>query len=173
MSLKLIPTEDPRGELDHPSPRSAQRPKDVLTRWGGNPEILAKGFVGVPVLFLERLALLKPYPLSPAEALFVVCLMAHKWDDRAPYPSYRRIAAWMGKSESYARTLARNLEIKKLLRRLPRIGQSNAFDLQPLFDAIVSMSPRTAKAKPSSPRKAVKLHRRGTARKRKRASTAA
>jgi len=109
--------------------------------------MLTRGFVGVPLLFLERMAALKPYSLNPAEALFVICLMAHKWDERAPYPSYRRLALWMGKTESYARKIARDLETKGFIRRRARIGDTNEFDLTPLFRRIVlhESSPVTAK----------------------------
>lgn len=42
----------------------------------------------------------------------------------------------MGITTAYARKLARQLETKKLLRRRVRIGTSNEFDLQPLFDVL-------------------------------------
>ena len=130
--------------------------KDVQTRWGGDPIMMSRGFVGVPVLFLETFAALTPYRLNPAEAIFVISLMAHKWDERAPFPGYRRIAQWMGKSDSYARKLARDLEIKGLLKRRERIGYTNEFDLTPLFTAIVAhvkMKPKKTKAaKVSTPR---------------------
>lgn len=117
------------------------KPKDVQTRWGGRPEMLARGFVGVPILFLESAAALRPYQLNPAEVLFVISLMAHKWDERAPFPGYKRIAKWMGKTESYARKLARDLQTKGLLKRIERTGYTNEFDLTPLFAAILSHSP--------------------------------
>jgi hypothetical protein len=117
---------------------SQPKPRDVQTRWGGEALMLSRGFVGVPVLFLETFAALTPYRLNPAEAVFVISLMAHKWDERAPFPGYKRIAKWMGKSESYARKLARDLETKGLLRRVERSGYTNEFDLSPLFAAVIA-----------------------------------
>jgi hypothetical protein len=128
---------------------SQPKPKDVQTRWGGEALMLSRGFVGVPILFLETFAALTPYRLNPAEAVFVISLMAHKWDERAPFPGYKRIAKWMGKSESYARKLARDLETKGLLRRVERSGYTNEFDLSPLFSAVVAH----AKSIASSPAK--------------------
>lgn len=131
-----------------PKERAPAR-RDVVARWGSDARIVVDGFVGVPVLFLERMAALKPHAFTPAEALFVICVMAFKWDERMPYPSYKRIATWMGKSESYARRLAQQLEIKGLLRRVSRIGTTNAFDFQPLFDKLIveDLSVRSIKAK--------------------------
>jgi hypothetical protein len=61
--------------------------------------MLSPGFVGVPVLFLESYANLTPqYGLDPAEVVLIISLMAHKWDERAPFPGYTKIAKWMGKS---------------------------------------------------------------------------
>ncbi len=115
--------------------------RDVVARWGGDDRIVADGFVGVPVLFLERMAVLKPHAFTPAEAMFVICVMAFKWDARKPYPSYKRIATWMGKSESYARRLAQQLETKGFLRRVARIGTTNAFDFEPLFEKLLVEDP--------------------------------
>lgn len=131
-----------------PTKESAPAKRDVVTRWGGDTRIVAKGFVGVPVLFLEQMAALKPHALTPAEALFVICVMAFKWDERRPYPSYKRIATWMGKSESYARRLAQQLETKGMLTRVPRIGDTNAFEFEPLFKKLLVEDPSVGTAKP-------------------------
>jgi DNA-binding MarR family transcriptional regulator len=110
--------------------------RDIVARWGDKPELLVSGFVAIPVSFLAARAQLRPFSLTPAEALFVVDLMAHKWDERPPYPGYKRLAQWMGVSESYVRKLARSLERKRFLRRRPRIGDTNEFDLTPLFEKL-------------------------------------
>lgn len=166
---------DAAGNSHQKKKKDTPKPKDVQTRWGGDPAMLSRGFVGVPILFLENHAALTPYRLNPAEAVFVISLMAHKWDDRAPFPGYKRIAQWMGKSESYARKLARDLEIKGLLKRRERIGYTNEFDLTPLFAAIVGhvktkpkkakpakgLTPRTRTAGPSTTSTAAKKSRSG------------
>jgi hypothetical protein len=109
--------------------------RDLLTRWGGRPEILADGFVAVPTTFLKYLGTLRP-SLTPTEALFVLELMAYKWDERAPFPGYKALAERMGVSDVYARKLARTLQAKGYLKRLVRVGQTNRFNLQPLFDKL-------------------------------------
>ncbi|MDP3909180.1 MAG: hypothetical protein Q8Q14_02215 [Gemmatimonadales bacterium] len=111
--------------------------RDIATRWGGDPVIVSKGFVGVPVNFLTACAELKPYCLTVAEMLFVIEVMCFKWDQDAPYPGYKKIASRMGVTEQYARKLARSLEGKGFLHRIARVGRSNAFDFSPLFERIV------------------------------------
>jgi hypothetical protein len=77
--------------------------------------------------------------------------MIHKRDERAPFPGYKTIAQRMGVSVKYARKIAVDLESKKLLRRVVRIGTTNRFDLTPLFDALAKHVVEAAKAKPVSP----------------------
>jgi hypothetical protein len=43
----------------------------------------------------------------------------------------------MGVSDKMVRRYAKSLETKKYLRRTLRTGQTNQFDLTPLFDAIL------------------------------------
>ena len=160
MGLKIVPQAADDEALEAVSPRRA---RDVQTRWGGEPSILVKGFVGVPIVFLEKLATLKPFPLNPAETLFIICIMAHKWDERPPFPSYKRIAQWMGKTESYARRLAADLETKGYLKRLPRVGRTNQFDLSGLFLKLTeTVSSTSAPSKSASPRKR-RVRRKGRA----------
>jgi hypothetical protein len=92
----------------------------------------------VPVvsLFLKLGGSLMPYPLSPAESLFVLQLMVHKWDAKAPFPSYRLVAKRMGVSVEYARSISRGLERKRYLNRILRIGKTVKFDLNPLFGVL-------------------------------------
>ncbi len=120
-----------------PAPAPAKLPRDLVSRWGGHAELFDRGWVGVPYRFLEHRAEMKPFNLTPTEAIFIVDLMAHKWDEKLPWPGYKRLSKWMGKSESYVRKVARGLEIKGLLKRHPRIGDTNLFDLEPLFARLV------------------------------------
>ncbi len=122
--------------------QEAASQRDIVTRWGGDPAIMASGYVAVPLEFLKHYAKRTPYCLSQAEAIFVIQVMAFKWDAKAPFPGYKTIAARMGVSPQYARKLARALEGKGLLRRITRVGSSNAYDLRPLFATVV------ARAKP-------------------------
>jgi len=115
-----------------------QPARDVATRWGGDPRIKKEGFVPVPLRFLLYHAVLRPYSLTVAEALFVIHLMWYKWGDQAPFPSLNTIARRMGITSIYARKLARTLEGKGFLLRVARIGSTNAYDLTPLFKKLAA-----------------------------------
>ena len=58
--------------------------------------------------------------LSAGEVLFVLHLMEYKWDERAPFPSYKTLARRMGISDKMARRHAQSLEAKRYLRRVAR-----------------------------------------------------
>jgi DNA-binding transcriptional MocR family regulator len=64
--------------------------------------------------------------------------MEFKWDSNDPYPSYKVLAQRMGVSDKLVRRHAQSLEIKGYLRRKQRIGDTNLFDLTPLFDALAN-----------------------------------
>lgn len=114
---------------------SDEKNRSLTARWK-HEVLLDKGWVPVPVRFFELYAQLKPFSLTPGEAMFVLHLMQFKWEEAAPFPGYKRIAGQMGISHKMARTHAKSLETKKLLRRQMRVGQTNRFDLVPLFDAL-------------------------------------
>ena len=46
--------------------------------------------------------------------------MEYKWDERAPFPSYKTLARRMGISDKMARRHAQSLEAKRYLRRVAR-----------------------------------------------------
>lgn len=104
-------------------------------RWR-HAELLDDGYVPVPVEFLRHYAQLKPYSLTSGEALFVIHLMEFKWDSNAPFPSYKTLAMRMGVSDKMARRHAQSLEQKGYLQRIVRVGQTNRFNLTPLFNAL-------------------------------------
>jgi hypothetical protein len=117
------------------SPPPEEKHRSFAARWK-HPELFDKGYVAVPVRFFDLYAQLKPYSLTVGEAMFVLHLMQFKWDDEAPFPGYKRIATQMGISHKMARTHAKSLETKGLLKREIRVSQTNRFDLTPLFDAL-------------------------------------
>lgn len=118
------------------SERRVESEHSFVQRWK-HKKLFDKGFVAVPARFLQLYAHLKPFPLSSGEALFILHLMEFKWDANAPFPGYKTLASRMGVSDKMARRYAQSLETKKLLRRQKRVGQTNRFDLTPLFDALV------------------------------------
>jgi len=114
--------------------------RSLVTRWGGHEALFAEKWVGVPVLFLRLYAHLQPYQLTVGEAMFVLQVMAFKWGDAAPWPSYKKLAERMGVSDKMVRRYAAQLEGKGYLKRQARIGSSNAFDFSELFYRIVAMA---------------------------------
>lgn len=114
--------------------------RKLAARWGGQELLFTRpeGWVGVPDSFLRLYAKLKPYALTVGEAMFVLELMAYKWSEDAPFPSYKSLAARMGVTDKMVRRYAANLEGKGYLQRKARIGSTNTFDLSPLFAAIVA-----------------------------------
>lgn len=123
---------------------SKQEPveRSLVARWQ-HEEFFDKGFVAIPVRFLELYAHLEPYPLTPAEALFVLELMSFKWSAVAPFPSYQRIAKRMNVSDKMVRRYAQSLETKKYIRRHLRKNQTNLFDLTGLFKALLKAIERS------------------------------
>jgi hypothetical protein len=111
--------------------------KSLIARWGNHDKFFDKGFVGIPARFLELYAKLEPHPLTAGEAMFVLELMSFKWTEDAPYPGYKRIAERMNVSDKMVRRYAQNLEAKTYLRRLVRKNQTNLFDLNGLFKALL------------------------------------
>src|SRR6266496_120759 len=106
----------------------------------------------VPVTFLKNYASFKPFAMTSMEAMLVLQLMVHKWDADDPYPGYKTLAKRLGKTEGYARTLARNLEGKRLLARIVRTGTTNRFNLRPLFDKVkahLAAATATKQARPA------------------------
>lgn len=129
-----------------------QSARSFATRWK-HDELFAKGFVAIPTLFLRLYAHLKPHRLTLGEVLFVLHLMEFKWDAEAPFPGYATIAQRMGISDKMARRYAQSLEAKKYLRREIRKGQTNRFDLSPLFDALLrTVRAESTKAKETNRR---------------------
>ena len=115
-------------------------------RWA--PELKSDGFVPVSTFFLENYHRLKPYDLTYGEAMFVVHLMQHKWDEQAPFPAYKTIAHRMHVSVKTARRWAASLEQKGYLKREMRVAQTNRFHLKGLIDALVRLK-KTQKPKQS------------------------
>jgi hypothetical protein len=97
------------GQASHPAKKWA-----VARAW--TPRLAKTGYVPVVNAFLdlEHYSRLEPHALSTAEAMFVILLMKHKWNEETSYPSYRRMARMMGVSDKMVRRYAANLEQKRL-----------------------------------------------------------
>jgi Helix-turn-helix domain len=105
----------------------------VSSRW--TPELVAGGWTPVADYFLDSYTKLDP-PISTSEAMLVIHLMRHKWDDAPPFPGFKTLSKRMGITSTSVRNHARSLEKKGYLHRMKRIGTTNHFDLVPLFVAL-------------------------------------
>lgn len=111
----------------------SEKVKDIARRW--TPTLVEGGWVPISTFFLDNYHRLEP-KLSSLEAMLVVHLMRHKWDERMPYPTFKTLAKRMGVSPTATRNHARSLEKKRFLNRVLTQGSPNQFDLTPLFDAL-------------------------------------
>jgi DNA-binding MarR family transcriptional regulator len=121
-----------RRRIGFPTADNNNPSRSFAARWGSN-NLFDEGFVGVPAAFLRYYTYLG---LSHSEAMFVLQLMSFKWNEKAPFPSYKTLAQRMGITPEMARRHAKSLEDKNLLTRIKRTGQSNAFDLRLLTEAL-------------------------------------
>ena len=115
-----------------------------------SPTLAEDGFAAVPRVFLEQY---HTFDLSSSEAMLVIHLLNYKWTEKRPFPKVATIAERMGMTETAVRSHARSLEKKHLLKRIARAGQSNEFDLEPLFrrlEFLLAKSPRKAKKTPDT-----------------------
>jgi DNA-binding MarR family transcriptional regulator len=113
---------------------STDSAKQVERRW--TPTLIrAGGFTPVSIFFLENYSRL-PSPLNHAEAMLVIHLMRHKFDNEAPYPGFTSLAKRMGVTPTAVRGYARSLEKKGYLKREARTSKTNLFRLEPLFVAL-------------------------------------
>jgi hypothetical protein len=113
--------------------KKAQPSREVSDRW---TELLTKdGWTPVSDFFLDHYAQLDP-PITNAEAMLVIHLIRHKWDNAPPFPGFTTLAKRMDISATAARGHARSLETKGYLVRHMRVGTTNKFDLTKLFTAL-------------------------------------
>ncbi|HYT91465.1 MAG TPA: helix-turn-helix domain-containing protein [Gemmataceae bacterium] len=116
--------------IQEPAPRV---PRVVSSRW--TPALTEKGWTPVSDYFLDNYTRLTP-ALTNNEALLVIHLMRHKWDNAPPFPGFKTLARRMGMTDTSVRNHARSLERKGYLKRTKRVGTTNLFDLTLLFQAL-------------------------------------
>lgn len=113
---------------------------------------LSKSYTPVPSIFLDHYRELK---VTPTEAMVVVHLLSYKWTPKHPFPRLSVIADKMGLTPTTVRSYLRSLEDKKLLKRIYRSGQSNEFDLSPLFAKLEEILKNEASKKASRKKKSL------------------
>jgi len=128
--------ENIKSRIDAQSVGGTQEKRSARARWGNHDELFFEGFLVVPNKFLRAYSGLRP-PLTHGEVLFVLHLMAFKWDEAAPYPSYETLARLMGVNEKTVQRYAQSLCRKKYLYRVFQPKGPNRFDLTNLFAALV------------------------------------
>lgn len=117
----------------------AGRERQVGARYGA--AALRAGYTAIPNLLLRHYHRLG---LSAAELVCVQQLCSFWWDDRLPHPAVGTIAARMGKCVRQVQSYLATLQRRGLLDVVPRQGSggerlSNAYDLRPLFAALVGL----------------------------------
>jgi hypothetical protein len=132
----MPPVEEQAVESAAKTNSDKQVQRKVADRW--TPALAEGGWVPVSNFFLDHYREL-PIPLSTHEVVMVLHILRHKWTEKVPWPSAKRLAKRMGISSTAARTHIRTLEKKGYLRKLPRAGWSNGLDLTPLFEALEAL----------------------------------
>lgn len=112
-------------KLEKPKPKRAP-----ASRW--TPDIAKDGWTPVAISFLDNYSELVP-EITSLEAMLIVHLIRHKWDQGPCYPGFETLAKRMGLTPTAVRNHARKLEKKGYLRRQPRVSKTNLFYLDGLF----------------------------------------
>lgn len=122
--------------------RMRLRKNKVSERW--TPR-LGEQFCPISSYFLANYHRLSSAPgqggLKSTEAMLVIHLIDHKWDDRHPFPTIGKLATRLGVSTRHVRDTLRLLEQRSLVTRL-RTGSNsgaNRYDLTGLFAALEAL----------------------------------
>lgn len=124
-------------EPAEPATDSPRQKYPLEEQW--SPALVTDGHTRIANSFLRRYSQLQ-FPLTTSEAMFVVHLMSFKWGAAKPYPSLKTIAKRMGVTDTAVRKTARKLEQKGYLHRTMRTGETNEFELKPLFRALEAIA---------------------------------
>lgn len=108
-------------------------PTKVERIWGGGG--LGTKFTPVSDYFLRNAyRLVNGNGLNSSEVMFLIHVLSHKWDDRAPFPALTTIATRMGINVRNVRKIAKRLEELGLLQReLSKHGGRSRYHLDGLF----------------------------------------
>lgn len=119
----------------------------ISKRW---TPLLGRRFCAVSSAFLEHYHELRPHPgargLTSTEAMLVVQLFDFKWDERAPFPTVRKLASRMGITPRAVRAALKSLEDSKYIKRDPMPdGGPNRYHFDGLFAALEALLQEKAK----------------------------
>lgn len=115
--------------------------QSIEARW---TKALARQFCPVSSYFLANYHRLRPHPnargLTSTEAMLIIQLIDHKWDDRAPYPTLRTLASRMGLSVRGVRNALQSLsELGYVRRELSMTGGPTRYHLDGLNKALEAL----------------------------------
>jgi DNA-binding MarR family transcriptional regulator len=134
-------TIDPNPTQDTEAPDKAkERPRRSIAR-RTTERLVSRGFCAVPSFFLKNYHRLPPAvpggrQLTSTEAMFIIHLLDHKWDEQAPFPSLEMLSVRMGVTSRALRKAVAHLEACGLLERSPGPRRKNRYDLTKLFEAL-------------------------------------
>jgi hypothetical protein len=140
--------------------------KDIAKQW--TPMLKDAGFTAVSNIFLKHYR--NDLSITNTEAMLIIQLMQHKWDERAPYPSFKTLSHRMGLTDQQVRVHALSLVKKGLMKKTLRFGKPNLFHMEPLFtrleeiyvDQYQKHPDPTAKPKETRAKRTVRPARTGT-----------
>jgi hypothetical protein len=108
--------------------KEANAARAVANRW--TPALAKRGYTAVANTFLRNHVGLG---IMAQQAMLIVHLMYHKWDENAPFPSMKTLAKRVGCCERNIRKMCLDLEEKRFLKRDYRTGRTTRFELDGLF----------------------------------------
>lgn len=108
--------------------------KAIAAQW--TPKLANAGWAAVPHAFYDNYHKLKP-PITSLEAMFILQIMRHKWDEKPPWIGYKLIAKRMGlNAESSARRYGDSLRKKRYMEVEYRKNKPCLFYFGKLFEAL-------------------------------------
>lgn len=98
-----------------------------------SPQITKSGYTAIPNLLIRNQ---KKLGITTSEMVVLLGLLMHKWTSENPYPSVGSLSAYNGLDHKTIRKHLRSLEKKRVIKRIPRIGQTNEYDFMPLIQRL-------------------------------------
>lgn len=137
-SAQVVPFPAPPAPAQSVPPADKRHSRSVEVRWTAR---LAKSFCPVSSYFLANYHRLRPHEqakgLTSTEAMVLIQIMDHRWDERAPFPAMKTLAQRMGLAARTIRAAIKNLEDLGYIRRERSIwGGPNRYHFKGLFEAL-------------------------------------
>ena len=139
--LSAAPLSVPMPSVPMPS-AEPRRDRSFAARW--SPKIASGHFTPIPEYFLHNMHRLRPHNnaqgLTSLEAMVIVQIVSHKWDERAPFPALGTIAERLSVSRRTIRGALERLEDFGYVRReFSSTGGTNRYHFDGLVRALESL----------------------------------